>query len=99
MGVKIAISGPGRSGTSLLVRLFEAWGMHTVGTAGRWSSQAQAGLESPITGVSPFEVDKDPMAFEYLHQFTEEELAAYDLLIVPIRRWEDVAVSRSSITT
>jgi len=92
---KIAIAGPGRSGTSFLVRLLHAWGLSTPEGDSNWFETAQAGLESRIGGSSPFDVDKDPWAFNYLDRLTDDELAQYSVLIVPIRDLRYAAVSRS----
>ena len=92
---KIAIAGPGRSGTSFLVSLLKEWGFSTPDDDGNWHETAKAGLESRIGGASPFDVDKDPWAFNYLDRLTDEQLAQYSVLIVPIRDLRHAAVSRS----
>jgi hypothetical protein len=92
---KIAIAGPGRSGTSFLVRLFDAWGFAVPDLEASWHETAQAGLESRIGGNSPFDVDKDPWAFNYIDGLTDEQLAQYAVMLVPIRDLRHAAVSRS----
>ena len=92
---KIAIAGPGRSGTSFLVSLLNAWGFVTPDVDSDWNETAQAGLEYRIGKNSPFDVDKDPFAFNYLHLLTDDELAQYSVLIVPIRDLRHAALSRS----
>ncbi len=92
---KIAIAGPGRSGTSFLVSLLNAWGFVTPDVDTDWNETAQAGLEYRLGRNSPFDVDKDPFAFNYLHQLTDDELAQYSVLIVPIRDIRHAAMSRS----
>jgi hypothetical protein len=92
---KIAIAGPGRSGTSFLVSLLNAWGLVTPDVDNAWNETAQAGLEYRLGKNSPFDVDKDPFAFNYLHQLTDDELAQYSVLIVPIRDIRHAAMSRS----
>ena len=92
---KIAIAGPGRSGTSFLVSLLSAWGFATPDVDNDWNETAQAGLEYRLGRNSPFDVDKDPFAFNYLHQLTDDELAQYSVLIVPIRDIRHAAMSRS----
>ena len=92
---KIAIAGPGRSGTSFLVRLLNAWGFVTPDVDNDWNETAQAGLEYRLGRNSPFDVDKDPFAFNYLHQLTDDELAQYSVLVVPIREIRHAAMSRS----
>ena len=95
MKKKIAIAGPGRSGTSFLVRLFDAWGFSVPDLEATWNETAQAGLESRIGGASPFDVDKDPWAFNYIDGLTEEQLAQYAVMLVPIRDLRHAAISRS----
>lgn len=92
---KIAIAGPGRSGTSFLVSLLNAWGLVTPDVDNDWNETAEAGLEYRLGRNSPFDVDKDPFAFNYLHQLTDDELAQYSVLIVPIRDIRHAAMSRS----
>ena len=92
---KIAIAGPGRSGTSFLVSLLNAWGFVTPDVDSDWNETAQAGLEYRLGRNSPFDVDKDPFAFNYLHQLTDDELAQYSVLVVPIRDIRHAAMSRS----
>lgn len=94
--IKIAIAGPGRSGSSVLVKLFAGWGFSTVPESqDDWHPEAQAGLESRIDGLSPYEVDKDPWAYEYLPRVDAGVLQGYDALIIPLRDRLDAAVSRS----
>ena len=92
---KIAIAGPGRSGTSFLVRLFDAWGYSVPDVESNWFETAEAGLESRIGGNSPFDVDKDPWAFNYIDDLSNEQLAQYAVLLVPIRDLRHAALSRS----
>jgi hypothetical protein len=93
--VRIAIAGPGRSGTSLLVLLFREWGFVTPALEGNWAETAQAGLESRIGAGSPFEIDKDPWAYEYLDALPKGALQEYDAFILPLRDRVDAALSRS----
>lgn len=92
---KIAIAGPGRSGTSFLVQLCDAWGFSVPSGGANWNETAQAGLESRIGGDSPFDVDKDPWAFNYIDALTDDQLAQYAVVLVPIRDLRHAAVSRS----
>jgi hypothetical protein len=93
--VKIAIAGPGRSGTSFLVRLLGEWGFSTPNAELEWHADAEAGMERRIGSESGFEVEKDPWAFEYLHRLDPAELRSYDAVIIPLRSRMDAAVSRS----
>lgn len=91
--VKIAIAGPGRSGTSLLVQLFGHWGFHVPSEP--WHQEAQAGLEVRLGSNSPYEVEKDPFAYEYFDRLPLERIAEFRVLIVPIRSRRDAVISRS----
>jgi hypothetical protein len=91
---KIAIAGPGRSGTSLLVKLLKAVGFGTPDDDSK-STGVHAGLESRIGFASPYEVDKDPWLFEYAAKISDEDWGQYRVLIVPIRNLDESSVSRS----
>ena len=91
--VKIAIAGPGRSGTTFLVQFLKELGF-TV-PPGEIDRHSLAGLESRIGGGSPYEVDKDPWCFEYIDTIPIEVLQSYDSFIVPIRNVDDAVLSRS----
>jgi hypothetical protein len=93
-GMKIAIAGPGRSGTSVLVKLLASWGFSVPNEAHNWHETANAGLESRLGSDNPFEVDKDPWAYQYLDKLSDEQLSKYSVLIVPIRDLENAAISR-----
>lgn len=92
-GVRIAIIGPGRSGTTLLTSLFGAWGFSTA--QGALSQDAQAGLETRIGTSDNLEVQKDPWAFEYIDAISVDVLKSFDAFILPIRNLGDAAISRS----
>jgi hypothetical protein len=92
--MKIAIAGPGRSGTSLLVQILAAWGFSVPDEAHNWHDSANAGLESRLGSESPFDVDKDPWAYQYLDELSDEQISKYSVLIVPIRNLELAATSR-----
>lgn len=91
--VRIAIAGPGRSGTSLLVNLLAGWGFRT--SDGPWYDDAAAGLEARLGSRLDLEVEKDPWAFEYIDRLDSAVLREYDAFIVPLRRRQDAAVSRA----
>lgn len=91
--VRIAIAGPGRSGTSLLVQLLAAWGFTT--PDGPWIDGAEAGLEARLGSRPDLEVEKDPWAFEYIDRLEPSTLSEYDAFIIPVRRRQDAAVSRA----
>jgi hypothetical protein len=91
--VKIAIAGPGRSGTTFLVQFLQQLGF-TV-PPGKIHKDCKAGLESRIGANSPYEVDKDPWCYEYIDRISAETLRGYDAFIVLLRNLEDASLSRS----
>jgi hypothetical protein len=93
--MKIAIAGPGRSGTSVLVKILAGWGFTAPNEEHHWIDSANAGLESRLGSDSSFDVDKDPWAYQYINNLPQEQLSKYSVLIVPIRNLEFAATSRS----
>ena len=93
--MKIAIAGPGRSGTSFLTKLLGAWGLDIPPETGSWANEAQAGLETRIGFGSKYEVDKDPWLFEYISRLEKNQLDQYDAFIIPIRAQVDAVISRT----
>jgi hypothetical protein len=91
--MRIAIAGPGRSGTSVLVRILQSWGLSV--PEGPWHEDAAAGLEAKLGSRPDLEVEKDPWAFEYIDRLDPAVLASYSAFIVPVRRRQDAALSRS----
>lgn len=91
--MKIAITGPGRSGTTLLVQLFSKMGFKTP-TEETYNEEIGAGLENRIDGESNYEIDKDPWLFEYINSVDIEKLNKYSAFIIPIRKREDAVISR-----
>jgi len=91
---KIAIGGPGRSGTSLLVKILDAAGMKTPGIDTE-IEEVNAGRESRIGSASSFDVDKDPWLYQYAAGLPDEVWAEYRALVIPIRNLRDASVSRS----
>lgn len=90
--MKIAIAGPGRSGTSLLVNLLREWGFLALDTP--MVEDANAGLESRIGKEDGLEIHKDPWFYEYIHEITPEILHSYNAFLIPIRDLKSTAVSR-----
>jgi hypothetical protein len=91
---KIAIAGPGRSGTSLLVKILNAAGLNTPGSETEYD-EVNAGRESRIGIGSPFDVDKDPWLYAYAESLSDEAWSEYRALIIPIRNLRDASISRS----
>ena len=91
---KIAIAGPGRSGTSLLVKILNAAGLSTPGSETEYD-EVNAGRESRIGIGSPFDVDKDPWLYAYAEGLSDEAWSEYRALIIPIRSLRDASISRS----
>ena len=93
--MQIVIAGPGRSGTSLLVRLFASFGFST--SDGAWHDEANAGLEArfkgAVTNDSP-EVIKDPWVFDYVNELAPASSLEVRRLIIPLRAREDAVASR-----
>jgi hypothetical protein len=94
--VRIGIAGPGRSGTSLLTKLFLEFGFTTPALEGTFFEDAQAGYESRIDATSNFEIDKDPWLFEYINSIPDEVIGQYELILIPIRNRQDAIISRVS---
>lgn len=91
----LVIAGPGRSGTTFLLKWLEACGLD-VGEFGpdHWHEEARVGFERHLTGEVdlPFVV-KDPWLWTYLD---EVDPAWIDLLVVPLRHPAEAALSRLS---
>jgi len=91
---KIAIAGPGRSGTSLLVKILNAAGLNTPGSETEYD-EINAGRESRIGIGSPFDVDKDPWLYAYAESLSDDAWSEYRALVIPIRNLRDASISRS----
>ena len=88
----IVIAGPGRSGTSLLVKILTDCGFATSGAA--WSEDARAGLEARFQPGGPLEIFKDPWFHEYAEELDPATIASIDVLILPIRSRQHAVASR-----
>ncbi len=79
------VAGTGRSGTSFLVRLFDACGLETGLEANAWYSRARAGHEYALDSKEPLPyVVKDPWLFTYCESIDLDSITI-DALILPIR--------------
>ena len=93
----IVIAGPGRSGTTLLVKLFADLGFETGGRLRPFSADANAGLEDDLLEPDAPRVVKNPDLTWQLRQFLDSGKVAPDAiewLIVPLRNLPDAAASR-----
>lgn len=90
--MSVVIAGPGRSGTSLLVRILRDCGFEVAGAG--WDEDAQAGLESRVSFGPDDVVFKDPWLFEYVHSLDPLTIRSISSLIIPLRRRSDVVASR-----
>jgi hypothetical protein len=94
----LLIAGPGRSGTTVLVRLLSAMGLEThiersAGTVDYYED-ANAGLEDLLTDENAPYVVKSPWAYQWLDHALESGNIVVDHAIVPVRNLRDAAASR-----
>jgi hypothetical protein len=94
--MKIAIAGPGCSGTYFLTKLLGAWGLEIPPETGTWVNETQAGLETRRGFGSKYEVDKDPWLFDYISRLEKNQLEQFDAFIIPIREQADAVISRTT---
>jgi hypothetical protein len=98
----LVIAGPGRSGTTLLVKLFGRLGFDIGDNSLDYFEAARAGLESDILDPSAGYVVKDPDLTWRLGPLLDSgriNREDIDWLIVPLRNLEAAAASRVAITT
>jgi hypothetical protein len=96
----ILIAGPGRSGTTLLVKILGALGFNTGEGRLRFFAHAQAGLESNVLSPQAPYVVKSPNLSAQLASLIEEGRVApsqIDWLIVPLRALDEAAASRVQV--
>ena len=97
---KCIISGIGRSGTTFLVELLTELGLDTgfsdpESMSAHYSSTAHAGLDRSILTdrVTPYVV-KDTTLCDHLDAVVASRRISIDVIIIPIRKLEDAALSR-----
>ena len=93
----LLIAGPGRSGTTLLVRVLSALGMEThldTPSADVYDEVANAGLEDELGAEGAPYVVKSPFAYQMLDHVLASGTVALDHAIVPVRNLRDAAASR-----
>jgi hypothetical protein len=97
----LVIAGPGRAGTTLLVRLFDELGFETHAQRLEYFEEAYAGLEADILASDAPYVIKKPNLTWHLRELLETgQLAreSIDWLVVPLRDLDDAAASRIRVT-
>jgi hypothetical protein len=93
----LLIAGPGRSGTTLLVRVLSALGMEThldVQGDDEYDDVANAGLEDELGRPDAPYVVKSPFAYHSLDHVLSSGEVVLDHAIVPVRNLREVAASR-----
>jgi hypothetical protein len=98
----IVIAGPGRSGTTLLVKLFAQLGFETGGRLRPFSDVANAGLEDDILDPNAPHVIKNPdLSWQLCGLLRTGQVAPEDIewLVVPLRDLGEAAASRIRTTT
>jgi hypothetical protein len=93
----VLIAGPGRSGTTLLVKLLDAVGFDTGADRLRYFEGANAGLEANVLGPEAAHVVKNPSLSWKLRELLESGRLApesVEWLLIPLRDLDQVAASR-----
>jgi hypothetical protein len=94
----VLIAGPGRSGTSLLVRVLSACGLETHiekrGDQAWFDTRSNAGLEDHLFVDDPPYVVKSPWSYQYMERFLQSGEVVVDHAIIPVRKLRDAAASR-----
>ena len=97
----VLITGPGRSGTTMLVELLERLGLETRVDHDRYDSVARAGLEWSLTDPDPPYVVKNPKASVRLQDWIDRgvvEPGDLDLVVVAVRDLSAAARSRAEVS-
>jgi hypothetical protein len=98
----IIIAGPGRSGTTLLVRLLDELGFDTGAARLQYFDHARAGLETAdiLDPEAPHVVKKPNLTWELQGLLEAGELKPEQVewLVVPLRDLDAMAASRTAIT-
>jgi hypothetical protein len=97
----IVITGPGRSGTTLLVQLFAQLGFETGGRLRPFTATVNAGLEDDILDpVAPYVVKNPDLSWQLADLLTSGQLSAETIewLVVPLRELGQATASRVRTT-
>jgi hypothetical protein len=97
----LIITGPGRSGTTLLVRLFDELGFETHAKQLPYYERARAGLEADILAAdAPYVVKKPNVTWLLREMLQSGQLLrnSVEWLIVSLRDLDQAAASRMQIT-
>lgn len=98
---KIVITGTGRAGTTLLVRLLTELGLDTGYTRENWRAEyfahCEAGLEKKILDPGAPYIVKDPNLCDQLGHLVDAGEVVVDHAIVPVRQLEAAAQSRARV--
>lgn len=95
----IIISGTGRAGTTFLIQLFTALGLHTGFTdfTSAVFSNCHAGMEWDIREVDAPYIIKNPWLCDYLDDVIEDMGIVIDHAIIPVRHLYSAAESRRDV--
>lgn len=85
----IVIAGPGRTGTSFMMRWLHACGADT-GPEGSWHEGVRAGFEHHFDPSGP-RIQKDPWLWTYLGSIRPTDV---ERMVLPVRGLTDIAESR-----
>ncbi|GAA5265179.1 hypothetical protein ACOSOMT5_P1604 [Acidiphilium sp. MT5] len=103
-GHHLLIAGTGRSGTSFLVKYFDALGYAThfsrFGDYASWDEAANAGAENlPLPALDPDMpyVVKSPWATELIDQIVADPAITLDAVIIPLRDLASASASRTIV--
>jgi hypothetical protein len=95
---RLLIAGPGRSGTTALVRILAEVGLSTTADTGRYFDDARAGYEGGLTERSPAIVKSPHLTFQLPQMLADGTVNPADLLgvVLPVRDLDQVAGSRTA---
>ncbi|HVS85445.1 MAG TPA: hypothetical protein VHD91_07425 [Gaiellaceae bacterium] len=101
MANHLVIAGPGRAGTTLLVRLLDALGFETGIERLPFDDDANAGFEANLTSpLAPYVVKSPALTWTLPGLLADGSVdpATIDWLVVPLRELDQAAASRLAVT-